>query len=240
MQRAARLASKWPNPAPSPRLRLLGGYERHRPFAKNRPAQRSLRSILCSVLGAALTLIAYLLGSISFGLLIAGRQGVDLRSVGSGNVGATNVARALGQDTGRKVLVLDLLKGFVPVLLARWIFGLPWPWITAVGLAATLGHCFPIWHGLRGGKGAATAAGVLLAALPWIGSATLVCWVIVKKISRRASVASLSASTLAAGATLLVYGIDWQARLALGLWLIVMVRHVDNIGRLLGGTEPSG
>jgi glycerol-3-phosphate acyltransferase PlsY len=192
------------------------------------------------VLGSALTVGAYLLGSISFGLLLASERGVDLRSIGSGNIGATNAGRALGKRAGRKVMLLDMLKGFVPVALARWAFDLSWPWITAVGIAAVLGHVFPIWYGFRGGKGAATAGGVLLAALPPIGGATLLTFVVVKKLSRRASVASLSAATLAAALTMAVDGRQWPIQLAMGLWIIVVFRHLENIARLLRGEEPPG
>lgn len=192
------------------------------------------------MLGPVLTLAAYLAGSVSFGLLLAGRQGVDLRSVGSGNIGATNVGRALGRSKGRQVMVLDMLKGFIPVALARWVLDLPWPWVTAVGIAAVLGHVLPIWHGFRGGKGAATAGGVLLGALPVIGGATLVTFGLVKKLSRRASVASLSAATLAAILTMVLDGRLWPIQLALGLWFLVVVRHIGNIARLLRGEEPPG
>lgn len=192
------------------------------------------------MLGPFLTVAAYLIGSISFGLVFASRQGVDLRTIGSGNIGATNVGRALGKATGRKVMLLDMLKGFVPVLLARWVIDLPWPWITAVGIAAVVGHCFPIWHGFRGGKGAATAGGVLLAALPPIGLATLVTFIVVKKLSRRTSVASLSSATIAAALTMTFDGRQWPIQLAVGLWVIVMWRHADNIVRLLRGEEPLG
>jgi glycerol-3-phosphate acyltransferase PlsY len=192
------------------------------------------------VLAPALTVAAYLVGSISFGLIEASRRGVDLRAIGSGNVGATNVARALGPTTGRKVLVLDMIKGLLPTVLARWVFDLSWPWITAVGMAAALGHCFPIWHGFRGGKGAATAGGVLLGALPLIGLATLGTWAAIKKASRRASVASLSAATVGAGLAVVRYGTDWPGRLAIGLWILIAVRHASNIGRLLRGQEPAG
>lgn len=192
------------------------------------------------MLGPALTLAAYLIGSISFGLLEASRQGVDLRHIGSGNVGATNVARALGRGTGRKVLLLDMLKGLLPVAAARWAFDLSWPWITAVGIGAVVGHCFPIWHGFRGGKGAATSGGVLLGALPPIGAVTLATWAVAKKVTRRASVASLSAATLGAGLAILGYGTQWPARLAIGLWFLIVVRHASNIGRLLRGEEPPG
>ena len=190
------------------------------------------------MLGPALTLFAYLLGSVSFGLLFAGQQGVDLRAIGSGNTGATNVGRALGKSTGRKVMLLDMLKGFLPVVLARWVFDLPWPWITAVGIAAALGHVFPIWHSFRGGKAAATAAGVLLGALPPIGAATLITFVVVKKFSRRASVASLSAATVALALTMTLDGRQWPIQLAAGLWIIVAVRHAGNLARLLQGKEP--
>ncbi|MFZ1865458.1 MAG: glycerol-3-phosphate 1-O-acyltransferase PlsY [Polyangiales bacterium] len=190
------------------------------------------------MVGPALTLASYLMGSISFGLLEASRRGVDLRDVGSGNVGATNVARALGRETGRKVLLLDMLKGLLPAAAARWAFDLSWPWITAVGIAAVVGHCFPIWHGFRGGKGAATSGGVLLGALPPIGAVTLATWVVAKKITRRASVASLSAATLGAALAMLRYSTEWPARLAIGLWVLIVARHASNIGRLLRGEEP--
>lgn len=192
------------------------------------------------MLAPALTVAAYLVGSISFGLLEASRRGVDLRSIGSGNVGATNAARALGRSTGRKVLLLDMLKGLLPVALARWVLELSWPWISAVGMAAAVGHCFPVWHGFRGGKGAATAGGVLLGALPLIGLVTLATWASVKKISRRASVASLSAATVGAGLAVVRYGTDWPGRLAVGLWVLIVIRHASNIGRLLRGEEPAG
>jgi glycerol-3-phosphate acyltransferase PlsY len=192
------------------------------------------------VLATALMVGSYLIGSVSFGLLLASRQGIDLRSIGSGNIGATNVGRALGERSGRMVMLLDMLKGFVPVAIARWVFDLPWPWITVVGIASVLGHCFPIWHDFRGGKGAATAGGVMLAALPPIGAATLAVFAVTKKASRRASVASLSAATFAAAATIALDGRQWPIRLAVGLWIIVVARHQDNIGRLLRGREPPG
>lgn len=192
------------------------------------------------MLGPALTLAAYLLGSVSFGLMMASGAGVDLRGIGSGNTGATNVGRALGKSSGRKVLLLDMLKGFIPVFLARWAFELPWPWITAVGISAAVGHCYPIWHGFRGGKGAATAAGVMLAALPLIGVATLLAFVVVKKLSQRTSVASLASATLAPLMTMAFDGRQWPIQLAMGLWVLVLWRHSDNIVRLLKGEEPPG
>lgn len=190
--------------------------------------------------GPSLTIAAYLVGSISFGLIVAQRHGIDLRNIGSGNTGATNVGRALGKRIGLVILVLDLLKGLVPVALARSMLDLSWPWITAVGLAAVIGHVFPIWHGFRGGKGAATSAGVLLAALPPIGALTLLTFVVMKKWSRLASVGSLSAATVGAASTVAIDGRQWPMLLAAGLWFLVVIRHWGNILRLLRGEERMG
>lgn len=191
------------------------------------------------MLGPATVLFAYLLGSVSFGLLLASGRGVDLRATGSGNIGATNVGRALGAASGRLVMLLDMLKGFVPVAVAHWGFELPWPWIVATGWAAVLGHLFPIWHGFQGGKGAATAGGVLLAALPPIGAATLLTFFLAKRMSHRASIGSLSAATIAALLTVTLDGRQWPILLTVGLWVLVVLRHRENIGRLLRGEEPS-
>ena len=183
--------------------------------------------------------LSYLVGSVSFGLIAAKRADVDLRAIGSGNIGATNVTRALGKRTGRLVMLLDALKGFIPAALARFVFDLPGSAVTWIGWAAAFGHCFPIWHGLRGGKGAATSAGVLLGALPPIGLLTAALFVGVKKLSRRASVASLTAAGAAAIASALLYGDGWKTRLCLGLFALIVIRHRDNIGRLIAGTEPT-
>ena len=191
------------------------------------------------MLGPATVLCAYLLGSISFGLLLASSQDVNLRSTGSGNIGATNVARALGANSGRLVMLLDMLKGFVPVAVAHWGFDLSWPWIVATGWAAVLGHLFPVWHGFQGGKGAATAGGVLLGALPPIGVAAFLTFFMAKRISHRASIGSLSAATVAALLTVTLDGRQWPILLAVGLWILVVLRHKDNIARLLRGEEPS-
>ena len=190
--------------------------------------------------GPVLTVASYLLGSIGFGLLVARRRNVDLRTVGSGNIGATNVGRVLGWRAGFVVLVLDMLKGFVPVAVARWGLDLTWPWITAVGLAATLGHVFPIWHGFRGAKGAATAGGVLIAALPAIGVATLVTYVAALKWTHVGSIGSLSAASVGAILTLFFDGREWPVTLATGLWLLVVLRHFGNLMRLLRGEERIG
>jgi len=143
---------------------------------------------------AAWGLVAYLLGSVSFGLLVARPAGVDLRSVGSGNVGATNVRRALGRGPARLVLGLDALKGFAPVAAGAYIWGPSSPVPAAGGFAAAFGHCFPLWHGFRGGKAAATGAGALLAATPPAGLAAITSYLVLRRTSRRASVGSLAGS----------------------------------------------
>ena len=190
----------------------------------------------------ALTLTAYLLGSISFALLIAKSKGIDLREEGSGNLGATNAGRALGKGLGRVVLILDMAKGALPVIAAGLL--LPpeeAPWVGAVGFAAVLGHCFPIWHGLRGGKGAATGMGAIAAAVPWAGLAAALTYLLLKKLSRRASVGSLGGAAVGAGVSfaLVGRGPDWPLSvMALSVALLITLRHYENIGRLIRGTEP--
>lgn len=180
----------------------------------------------------------YLLGSISSGLLLARREGLDLRQVGSGNPGATNVGRVLGKRAYYTVLALDALKGFAPTLAARWALGPEDAWVAATGMAAALGHCYPVWHGFRGGKGAATAAGVMLAAVPPAGAAAGATFYALKKVSRRASVGSMAGAAVGAAVTVALEGEAWPSALAGGLLVLVLLRHHTNIRRLLRGEEP--
>lgn len=185
---------------------------------------------------------AYLLGSVSFALLIAKSRGINLREVGSGNLGATNVGRALGKKTGRLVLVLDALKGLLPTLATRVVFGEE-PIVGMVAVAAVVGHVFPIWHGFRGGKGAATSLGVVLVVSPLAGALAAVTYVAGKKLTRRASVGSLAGSVVATITTYIqsMYTpthTSWQAVTALTLLALVAVAHRSNIARLANGTEP--
>ena len=187
----------------------------------------------------ALVVLAYLMGSVSFGLLAARRAGVDLRAVGSGNTGATNAGRALGQATGRGVLALDLLKGSLATLGPVLLTGADSGTTAAAGIAAVLGHCFPVFHRFQGGKGAATGAGVLLVAVPAAGAAAAATFVALKKRTGRASVGSLAGVAVGLALTVLLT----RARagpLALGggIALLVVARHRANIGRLLRGEEP--
>lgn len=191
------------------------------------------------MLGPAIAIGSYLVGSVSSGVLLAKKHGVDLHEVGSGNVGATNVGRALGKRAGRIVLVLDAAKGALPMLAARAWLGPDHPWTAVAGAAAVFGHCFPIWHGFRGGKGAATAAGVLLVAAPPAGLAAAATYVVLKKVTKRASVGSIGGALVGAGATLALHGPasprSWMAIAILGL---VLYRHRENIVRLAHGQEP--
>ncbi len=189
------------------------------------------------VWGVASVVAAYLVGSILFGVLAARRAGIDLRAVGSGNVGATNVERALGKRAGRVVMLLDALKGFFPTLGALLVFGPESPWLVAVGLAAALGHAFPIYHRFRGGKAAATSVGALLGGFWPAGLAAMVAFFVLKKVTRRASVGSLVGASVGLAIAATVGG-DRAAQLATGLFVVVLVRHRDNLVRLARGEEP--
>lgn len=179
---------------------------------------------------------AYLCGSIPFGLLIArAASGKDVRTVGSGNIGATNVARAAGKPAAFATLVFDALKGLAPVLLAAR-FAEPPMLPAACAVAAVLGHCFPVWLRFRGGKGVATGLGVSLALAPWAALAGGVTWLLLYKLFRISSVGSLAgvAVSLAVGAYTAnrsaVYGLA-------GVAAIILVRHAGNIRRLLRHQE---
>jgi glycerol-3-phosphate acyltransferase PlsY len=188
--------------------------------------------------GLGLAAGAYLLGSVSFAIVVAARHGVDPRTAGSGNPGATNVGRLLGKRVGRTVLVLDLLKGAVPTLAATLLLGRTDPWTAATGVAAVLGHCLPAWHELRGGKGAATAAGVMLVVVPPAGIVAAATYVGLKKLTRRASVGSLGGALAGAGVVAAIEGPTPPTWMAAAVLLLVVLRHLDNIGRLLRGEEP--
>lgn len=181
---------------------------------------------------------AYMLGSVLFGIVVARSQGVDLRNEGSGNPGASNVMRSIGNGAGVAVLVLDLLKGLLPTLAARYyVDDAAAAW---VGTAATLGHCFPVFYGFRGGKGAATGAGVILAVSPWAGFGALAAFSIGKTITKKASLGSLSGALVALG--IITYEALSQGRfvflvLALALTTLIVWRHRSNIERLRAGEE---
>lgn len=188
----------------------------------------------------ALVAAAYAVGSISFAAIVAARHGVDIHAVGSGNPGATNVGRAIGKREGRAVLVLDALKGALPTLFAASWCGFDSPWTSAAAVAAVAGHCWPIWHRFRGGKGAATAAGAMLVSCWPAGIAALCSYLVAKRVSRKASVGSLAGATV--GATVAAsFGLDRPATWgAAAIAVLVWGRHTDNLARLRRGEEPDG
>ena len=177
----------------------------------------------------------YLIGSIPFGLLLTKAAGLgDIRKVGSGNIGATNVLRTGRKGLAAATLILDGLKGAVAVLLARHFLG---DQDVVVGTAAVLGHLFPVWLGFRGGKGVATGLGVLLAVAWPVGLACCALWLLAAKFLKISSAAALTAF---AAAPLLALALVRQedALMALLIAILVFWRHEANIRRLMAGTEP--
>lgn len=191
-------------------------------------------------LAAAVVVVSYLIGSFPTGLLVARARGIDIRAVGSGNIGATNVARSLSKKLGLLVLVLDAFKGAVPVLVTRALEleSAVDPFVlTLVGVAAMAGHCFPLWLRFRGGKGVATSWGVFLAADPILAVAVAVIFAVVFAGFRVASLGSLAAA-LALPA--LMWGVgrsDALLTLAIACAGIIAAKHHGNIRRLLRRQE---
>jgi len=197
---------------------------------------------------------AYLLGSIPFGLIIASAYGKDLRSIGSGNIGATNLSRALGRKWAYLCFFLDVTKGLVPTLIATSFISSP-PVVAelslalAAGCAAVLGHIFPIYIKFRGGKGVATSFGAALGLWPYYticAAAAFLIWVVVVLLWRYISLASITASVTFPLALVLVilrtpgwnFANLWPLFVAaIAIPIIVIVRHRENIKRLIAGNE---
>ena len=192
------------------------------------------------------TLAAYLIGSLSFAVIVSCAMGLsDPRTYGSGNPGATNVLRSGSKPAAIVTLLLDAAKGWLPVMLVKW-FGPAWDLSEGTqalaGLAAFLGHLYPVFFAFKGGKGVATAVGVLLAFEPLLALATLVTFAIIVFFSRYVSLASMVAAVFAPAYYLIGDGVAWTASGAKTLALIAMGllliwRHRENIHRLLAGTE---
>ena len=202
---------------------------------------------------AAFVIFAYLLGSIPFGLIIATAHGKDLRSIGSGNIGATNVSRALGKKWAYICFTLDVAKGLVPMLLVSNYSQatqaqMPLVWL-AVGCAAVLGHIFPIYIKFKGGKGVATSLGLILGLWPYYTICVpfvLLIWIVTVLIWRYVSLASIIAAITfpIVLVTAIFINNDWKVEF---LWpllvaailvpVIITLRHRDNIKRILAGTE---
>jgi glycerol-3-phosphate acyltransferase PlsY len=185
--------------------------------------------------------LAYLLGSISFAVLVSKLMGLnDPRSYGSGNPGATNVLRTGNRTAAVLTLVGDAGKGVLAVVLARLAadrFGFTDTTLAAVGLAAFIGHLFPVFHGFKGGKGVATAAGMLLALAPWLGLATLATWVVVAVFLRYSSLAAIVAAVFAPLFYLLMARADAVFVMIAIMAALLLWRHQGNIAKLMAGTE---
>ncbi|WP_135449828.1 MULTISPECIES: glycerol-3-phosphate 1-O-acyltransferase PlsY [Tabrizicola] len=181
-------------------------------------------------------LLAYLLGSVPFGIVITRAMGLgDLRKIGSGNIGATNVLRTGHKGAALATLVLDAAKGGIAVVIARAALGEDAAQLA--GLAAFLGHLFPVWLGFRGGKGVATFLGILLA-LAWpVGLAVCGTWLVAALVTR---ISSIGALVSAASASLWLFWFNEGRMLILVFFLTVLVylRHAENLKRIKAGTEP--
>jgi glycerol-3-phosphate acyltransferase PlsY len=187
---------------------------------------------------------AYLLGSIPFGLILAKSfGGTDVRKKGSGNIGATNVARVVGPLTGIATLILDIGKGAGAVLAAERVSSDSATWMMLAGLAAIVGHCYPVWLKFKGGKGVATAAGIFLVLSPWALLCAAILFVLVVAYWGYVSLGSISA---AAAMPLLLY-FFWAPHHApplaitfgsLAAALLIVYKHDGNIQRLVEGVEP--
>lgn len=181
-------------------------------------------------------IVGYLSGSIPFGLLLTRAAGLgDIRSLGSGNIGATNVLRTGSRSIAALTLLLDMLKGFVPVAIATYAWGVEASAIA--GIVAFLGHVFPVWLQFRGGKGVATYIGVM-GGLSWqLALAFIVVWLAVALVGRRSSLAALTSSAIVAiAAWFIVPGL--VAATFLVLSIAVFITHRENLARLVRGEEP--
>ena len=181
--------------------------------------------------------LAYLLGSIPTGLLLAKAfGGVDIRNAGSGNIGATNVYRTMGRKMGIITLLGDCLKGLLPVLLARY-YGLPEMWIAAIGTAAFIGHVYTVFLGFKGGKGVATALGVFLGAEPLAVVCALIIFAVVLWHWRYVSLASIAAAIAMPVFVAMLDPNPLMVAMTAIISTLVVNKHRENIGRLRNGTE---
>lgn len=177
---------------------------------------------------------AYILGMLPSAIVVARAKGVDITSFGSGNPGASNVARAIGWKYGSLVFVLDAAKGAIPALL---LIGHR-PSAYVCGAMAIVGHIFPVTRGFKGGKGIATGGGVLLALHPIIMVIAALTWIAIMKLSKKASVASIAIVPLVVVLLIATGKPAWEVLAFVGLGLLIEIRHLSNIKRLISGSEP--
>lgn len=179
--------------------------------------------------------VSYMIGSISFGIIVSSMRGVDIRSTGSGNTGTSNILRTLGKKDAALVLVGDALKGATAAAIGSlWVQG-DFGWITL--FAAVVGHSFPIWHGFKGGKSVATAIGGIIYLVPWVGIVLAGIWIFVLLMWKTASIGSLVVMGLTVPLVTVAgesfAAIAWASAIA----AFVIVRHASNIKRLAESTE---
>ena len=187
------------------------------------------------------TVAAYLIGSISFAVVVSRVMGLaDPRTYGSGNPGATNVLRSGNKKAAILTLLGDAAKGWLAVWLAQLLaarFGVDETGIALVVIAVFLGHLYPVFHRFAGGKGVATAAGILLALNVWLGLATLATWIIIAVFFRYSSLAALVSAVFAPFFYVLMNGFDWIAGSVALMAVLLIARHRANIAKLLAGKE---
>jgi len=182
-----------------------------------------------------LIICAFIMGSIPVGMLVARAKGVDLKKVGSGNIGATNVLRSLGKGPAALTLIGDMLKGTLAVALGRY-FGLGTFYEGIIGLSAILGHNFSVFLGFRGGKGVATSLGVFILYSPRTALITFVIWIAVVITTKYSSLGALISFGLLP-LNIILFDSKEKLPVALLVTLLILIRHMDNIQRLMKGTE---
>lgn len=183
----------------------------------------------------AVVIAAYLIGSIDFGVIIPKLMGKDIYAHGSGNPGASNVLRSMGRKAAAVVVVGDTLKGFGAAMLGTLAVGRTVGFVC--GLVAVVGHCFPVWHRFKGGKGVATGGGATLWLEPVLGGALFGLWLLVTVVFRKASLASLLCALAYVPAMYAFGNRGWDLALAAAMVALVVGRHHGNIRRLVKGSE---
>jgi glycerol-3-phosphate acyltransferase PlsY len=182
-----------------------------------------------------LIICAFIMGSIPVGMLVARAKGVDLKKIGSGNIGATNVLRSLGKGPAALTLIGDMVKGTLAVALGRY-FGLGTFYEGIIGLSAILGHNFSVFLGFRGGKGVATSLGVFILYSPRTAFITFVIWIAVVITTKYSSLGALISFGLLP-LNIILFDSKEKLPVALLVTLLILIRHTDNIQRLMKGTE---
>ena len=204
------------------------------------PPFLQLASMNSDLAGPLALVLSYLIGSVDFAVVVARMHGVNIHEVGSGNPGATNVMRTLGRLPAAMVFIGDALKGVIAAAIGTYLTladSAISPWAFAAGLAAVVGHCYPLYHRFRGGKGVATAAGVVFFTMPIVGLIQTVVWALVAGVTRVASIASLTVVVLSIPLAIW-QGVEGASLALLGAILVLVAyRHRANISRILHRSE---